>query len=103
MLRSKHETISNRSQYTWVSSEPSSLTTSNSECTNIFENQEAHLKPYLMIIDSFKEDMVSVALSAVDLLGCLMVWCLQGSRLARCLSQQKGPAGGGVVFCRQGF
>ena len=33
--------------------------------------------------------VITNALSAVDLLGCLMTWCLQGRRLARSLSQQK--------------
>jgi hypothetical protein len=52
MLRGK----SNKSQYTWASSEPSSFTTTNPECTNTPENQD--LKFYLMkIIESFKEDI----------------------------------------------
>jgi hypothetical protein len=46
---------------------------------------------------------VSDALSAVDLLRWLRMWCLQGSRVASSLSQQKGPAGRGssvfFLFC----
>jgi hypothetical protein len=34
--------------------------------------------------------VVSVTLSAVDLLGWLRIWYLQGSRLISSLSQQKG-------------
>jgi hypothetical protein len=56
MTRGKHKTISNRSQYTWASSEPSSPTTASPEYTNTPENQESVLKFYLMkIIVSFKE------------------------------------------------
>ena len=58
MERGKHRTTSNRSQYKWVSSEPSSHNTTSPECTNIPENQEADLKSYLMkIIGSLKEDI----------------------------------------------
>jgi hypothetical protein len=45
--------MSNRSQYTWVPSEPSSPTTAISKYTNILENQEADLKSYLMKIEEF--------------------------------------------------
>ena len=56
--RDKHKTISNRSKYTWTSSEPSSPTTASPEYTNTTENQEADLKSYLMkIIESFKKDI----------------------------------------------
>ena len=40
--------------------------------------------------------------SAVDLLGWLRIWCVQGSRLASSLPQQKGPDKMGVVFASQG-
>jgi hypothetical protein len=57
MVNGKHRIISNRSQYTWKSSEPSSLTTASPEY-NTPENQESVLKSYLMkIIESFKEDI----------------------------------------------
>ena len=57
MVRGKHKTLSNRSQYTWASSEPSSPTTASPEYTNTPENQEADLKSYLMkITEFFKED-----------------------------------------------
>ena len=50
--------MSNRSQYTWASSEPSSPITASPVYTNTPENQEADLKYYLMkIIESFKEDI----------------------------------------------
>ena len=56
MLRGKHKTISNRSQYTLASSEPSYPTTAIPGCISTLENQEADLKFYLMkIIESFKE------------------------------------------------
>ena len=58
MVRGKCKAISNRSQYMWGSSEPSSPTTASPEYTNMSENQEAVLKSYLMkIIESFKEDI----------------------------------------------
>jgi esterase/lipase len=58
MVRGKHKTISNRSQYMWASSEPSSHTTAIPEHNNTPENQEADLKSYLMkIIESYKEDI----------------------------------------------
>jgi hypothetical protein len=53
MVKSKHMTISNRSQYTWASSEPSSPNTGSPEYTNTPENQEADLKSYLMKIIDF--------------------------------------------------
>jgi methyl-accepting chemotaxis protein len=57
MLKGKHKSISNRSQNTWASSEPSS-TTANPEYTNTPENQESALKSFLMkLIESFKEDI----------------------------------------------
>jgi hypothetical protein len=56
MAKDKHKTISNRSQNTWVSSEPSSSTTASPEYTNTPENQESVLNSCLMkIIESFKE------------------------------------------------
>ena len=58
MEKGKHKTISNRSQNTWTSPEPSSPTTTSPEYTNTLENQESVLKSYLMkIIESFKEDI----------------------------------------------
>jgi hypothetical protein len=58
MGKGKHKTISNRSQNSWASSEPSSFTTAIPECTNTPENQESVQKSYLMkIIESFKEDI----------------------------------------------
>ena len=54
----KCKVIRNRSQNTWVSSEPSFPTTESPEYTNTPENQESVLKSYLMkIIESFKEDI----------------------------------------------
>ena len=56
MVGGKHMTVNNRSQYVWVSSEPSSPTTASPEYTNTPENQEANQKSYLMkILESFKE------------------------------------------------
>jgi hypothetical protein len=56
MLRGKCKTTSNRSQYTWISSEPSPPTTASPEYTNTPENRKADLKSNLMkIIESFKE------------------------------------------------
>ena len=56
MAKGRHKSISNRSQYTWASSEPSSPTTASTEYNNTPENQEADLKSYLInIIESFKE------------------------------------------------
>ena len=40
MVKGKCKTISNRSQNTWASSEPSSPTTASPEYTNILSNQE---------------------------------------------------------------
>jgi hypothetical protein len=40
MEKGKHKAISNRSQNTWASSEPSSPTTASPEYTNILSNQE---------------------------------------------------------------
>jgi hypothetical protein len=58
MARGKHKTLSNRSQYKWTSSEPSSPNTESPEYTNTPENQESVLKFYLMkIIEFFKEDI----------------------------------------------
>jgi hypothetical protein len=58
MVRSNCKTISNRSQYMWVSSEPSSPTTASPEYTNPPENQESVLKSHLRrIIEPFKEDI----------------------------------------------
>jgi hypothetical protein len=58
MVRGKHKTISNKSQYTLAPSKPSSPTTASSGYTKTLENQEADLKSYLMkIIESFKEDI----------------------------------------------
>lgn len=58
MLRGKHKTISNRSQYTLTPSEPSSPTTTSPGYTNTLENQDADLKSYFMkIIESLKEDI----------------------------------------------
>ena len=58
MAKGKHKTISNRSQNTWTSSEPSSPTTASPEHKSTPEHQEADLKSYLMkIIESFMEDI----------------------------------------------
>jgi predicted transcriptional regulator len=58
MSKGKLKTISNRSQNTWASSEPSSPNTASPKYTNTSENQESALKFYLMkIIESFKEDI----------------------------------------------
>jgi hypothetical protein len=57
MVRGKCKTISNRSQYTLPSSEPSFPTTASPGYTNTSENQKVYLKSYLMkIIESFKDD-----------------------------------------------
>jgi hypothetical protein len=57
MVKSKCKNISNRSQYTWASSEFSSPSAASPEY-NTHENQEADLKSYLMkIIESFKDDI----------------------------------------------
>ena len=57
MAKGKCKTISNRSQYMWASSEPTSPTTAIPEY-NTPKTQEADLKSYLMkIIESFKEDI----------------------------------------------
>jgi hypothetical protein len=58
MMRGKCKTISNRSQYTLIPSEPSSPTTASPGYTNKPENQDADLKSFLMkIIESFKKDI----------------------------------------------
>jgi hypothetical protein len=58
LTKSKHKTISNRSQNTWTSPEPSSPTTAIPEYTNTPENHESVLKSYLMkLIESFKKDI----------------------------------------------
>ena len=58
MVKGKVKTVSNRSQNTWASSEPSSPTTARPEYTNRPEKQESVLKSYLMKkIESFKEDI----------------------------------------------
>jgi hypothetical protein len=55
MVRGKYNTISNRSQYTLASSEPSSPTTASPGYTNTHENQDSDIKSYLMkIIEPFK-------------------------------------------------
>jgi hypothetical protein len=60
MVRGKCKTISNRSQYTLASSEPSSPTTASPGYTNTPENQETDLKSYISkIIEFFKEDINS--------------------------------------------
>jgi DNA anti-recombination protein RmuC len=57
-VRDKHKTISNRSQYTWASSELSSSTRASSESISTPENREDDLKFYLTkIIESFKKDI----------------------------------------------
>ena len=57
-MKGKCKTISNRSQNTWATSEPSYLTTASPDYTNTPENQESVLKSYLInIIKSFKEDI----------------------------------------------
>jgi hypothetical protein len=66
MVKGKHKTISNRSQYVWASSEPSSPITVSPEYTNTPENQEVDLKSYLMeIIESFKED-INISLKEIQ-------------------------------------
>jgi prophage DNA circulation protein len=58
MVRGKIRTISNRSQYMWASSEPSSSSSASPEYTNTPKNQEADLKSYLMkTIEFFKLDI----------------------------------------------
>jgi hypothetical protein len=58
MEKGKGKTISNRSQNTWASSEPSSPIKASPEYTNTPENQKSVLKSYsMMIIESFKEDI----------------------------------------------
>ena len=57
-MKGKCKTISNRSQNTRTTSEPSYLTTASPDYTNTPENQESVLKSYLInIIKSFKEDI----------------------------------------------
>jgi hypothetical protein len=54
MAKDKHKTISNRSQNTWASVEPSYSITASPEHTNTPENQKAALKCYFMkVIESF--------------------------------------------------
>ena len=56
MARGKHKTISNRSQYSLPSSEPSYPTTASPGYTSAHENQKVDLKFYLMkILVSIKE------------------------------------------------
>ena len=50
MEKGKHKAISNRSQNTWASVEPSYSITASPEHTNTLENQESVLKFYLMKI-----------------------------------------------------
>jgi hypothetical protein len=58
MVRDKHKTINNRSQYTLTPSEPSFPTTAIPGYTNTPENQDADLKSYLMkIIEFYKDDI----------------------------------------------
>lgn len=58
MTRGKHKIISNRSQYTWVSSGLTSPTTASLVYTNTLENQKDELKFCLMkIIESNKDDI----------------------------------------------
>jgi hypothetical protein len=53
MVKGKSKTISNRSQNTRASPEPSSPTTATPQYTNTLENQEFVLKSYLVkIIES---------------------------------------------------
>jgi hypothetical protein len=54
-VKGKHKTISNRSQNTWSSSEPSSPTTASLEYTNTHENQLSTLKSYLVRIPAPKK------------------------------------------------
>ena len=57
MVRGKYKVISNKSQYTWESSELSSPNTASPEYINTPKDQETDLTSYLMkIIESFKED-----------------------------------------------
>jgi hypothetical protein len=57
MAKGKCKAISNRSQNTWASSEPSSPATASPEY-NTPGNQESVLKSYLIkIIESFKEEI----------------------------------------------
>jgi hypothetical protein len=57
------KTISNRSQYTLASSEPSSPTTTSPGYSKTPENQDADPKSYFMkIIESFKKDIISNSL-----------------------------------------
>jgi hypothetical protein len=50
MVRGKHKTISDRSQFLWASAEPSYPSTASPEYTNTPEDLEADLKSYLMKI-----------------------------------------------------
>ena len=55
MVKGKHKTISNKSQYMGASSEPSYLTVASPEYTNTIDNQKADLKSYVMkIIETFR-------------------------------------------------
>jgi hypothetical protein len=56
MAKGKYKTMSNKSHYTWTSSEPSSQSTTSPKY-NIPENQEFVLNSYLMkIIEPFQEN-----------------------------------------------
>jgi hypothetical protein len=57
IARGKSMTISNRSQHTWASLEPSSPNTASPEYTNTPENQEADLKFYLMKIIEYLQTL----------------------------------------------
>ena len=58
MVKGKHKNISNRSQYTLASSEPSSLTTASPRYTNTPKNKCAYLKSYLMkMVQAFNDNI----------------------------------------------
>jgi hypothetical protein len=58
VVRGKHKNISNRSQYTLASSEPSSLTTASPRYTNTPKNKCAYLKSYLMkMVQAFNDNI----------------------------------------------
>jgi chromosome segregation ATPase len=50
MVKSKRKIITNRNQEHWVSSEPSTLTTTSPGCPNTPKKQDADLKSYLMMV-----------------------------------------------------
>ena len=57
-MRGKGKDISNRNQGYLASSEPSSPTTASPGYPNTMEDQDSHLKSYLMmIIEDFKKDI----------------------------------------------